>query len=56
MTVRRVAPVTVPTLALMVLVPTATAVARPAAVMVAVAGVPDVHVAEPVSACVLPSL
>ena len=51
-TVSVVLPLTVPELAVMVVVPTATAVARPPAAMVAAAGVDDVQVTEAVMSCV----
>ena len=55
-TVSTVDPTIDPDVALMVLVPTATAVAIPAEPMVAVAVVPDAHVTEAVRFCVLLSL
>ena len=54
-TVSTVEPTT-PSVALIVLVPTATAVANPPVVMVAFAVVPDAHVTEVVRFCVLLSL
>jgi len=45
-----------PTFAEIVLVPAASAVARAVALIVAVAALPEVQVAEAVSGCVLPSL
>jgi hypothetical protein len=55
-TVNKVGPTTAPEVALMVLVPTATAVVIPPALMVAVAVVPEAHVTEAVRFCVLLSL
>ena len=55
-TVSAVEPTTDPDVALMVLVPTATAVAIPPAAMVAVAVVPEAQVTEAVRFCVLLSL
>jgi hypothetical protein len=55
-TVKSVEPLIGPEIALIVLVPVATAVASPLAEMVAVAVVPDAHVTEPVRFCVLLSL
>jgi hypothetical protein len=55
-TVRVVAPATAPEVALIVEVPTAMAVAKPLAAMVAVAGVAELHVTLPVRFCVLLSL
>jgi hypothetical protein len=55
-TVSTVEPATDPEVALMVLVPTATAVANPPAVMVAVAVVPEAHVTDDVTFAVLVSL
>jgi hypothetical protein len=55
-TVSTVDPVTLPKAALIVDVPVATAVARPAAVIVATEVVADAHVTEPVSTCVELSL
>jgi len=55
-TVRTVEPTIDPEVALIVLVPTATAVATPPAVIVAVAVVPDAHVTWPVRFCVLLSV
>jgi hypothetical protein len=49
-------PVTVPEVAEMVVVPTATVVARPPAAMVAVAVLDDAQVAEAVRFCVEPSV
>ena len=56
MTVRTVDPTIAPEVALMVLVPTATAVANPPELMVAVAVVPDAQVTEAVRFCVVVSL
>ena len=55
-TVNVVEPVTLPLVALTRLVPAFTPVARPVAVMVAFAGVPEVHVTLVVKFCVLLSL
>jgi hypothetical protein len=55
-TVRTVDPTIAPEVALMVLVPTATAVANPPELMVAVAVVPDAQVTEAVRFCVVVSL
>ena len=55
-TVRLVLPLMAPKVALMEAVPAATALARPDALMVAVAGVDDDHVTEMVIFCVLESL
>jgi hypothetical protein len=55
-TVSNVDPTNDPDVALMVVVPTASAVANPPAVMVAVAVVPEAHVTEAVRFCVLLSL
>ena len=55
-TVNVVEPTTAPLVALIVDVPTFTAVARPAALIVAFAGVPDDHVTLPVRFCVELSL
>jgi len=55
-TVSNVEPTTGPEIALMVLVPAATAVASPPAPIVAVASVPENHVTEAVRFCVLLSL
>jgi hypothetical protein len=55
-TVSKVEPTTDPDVALIVLVPTASAEANPPAVMVATAVVPDAHVTEAVRFCVLLSL
>ena len=55
-TVNKVEPLIAPELALMVLVPIPTAVARPPAVIVAVPVVPEVHVTELVRFCVLLSV
>ena len=55
-TVSNVDPTTDPEVALMVLVPTATAVASPVVLTVAVAVVPEAHVTEAVRFCVLLSL
>jgi hypothetical protein len=55
-TVRVVEPVTTPDVAVIVEVPTATPVAKPAAVIVAVAGVAELQVTLPVKFCVLLSL
>jgi hypothetical protein len=49
-------PEMLPEVALIVVVPTATAVASPAALMVAVAGVPEAHVTLVVMFCVVPLL
>jgi hypothetical protein len=55
-TVSTVEPTTDPEVALIVLVPTATAVASPPAPIVAVPVVPEAHVTEAVRFCVLLSL
>ena len=55
-TVNIVEPETAPTVALMLLVPAATPLASPPAVMVAVAGVPEVQVTDAVMFCVDESL
>jgi hypothetical protein len=55
-TVRVVEPETTPDVAVIVEVPTATPVAKPPAVIVAVAGVAELHVTLPVRFCVLLSL
>ena len=55
-TVNVVEPTTAPLVALIVDVPTFTAVANPAALIVAFAGVPDAHVTLPVRSCVELSL
>jgi hypothetical protein len=55
-TVSKVEPTIDPDVAVMVLVPTATAVANPPAVMVAVAVVPEAQVTEAVRFCVVLSL
>jgi hypothetical protein len=55
-TVSKVEPTTDPNVALMVLIPTASAEANPPAVMVAVAVEPEAHVTEAVRFCVLLSL
>ena len=55
-TVNVVDPTTAPLVALIVEVPTFTAVAKPAALIVAFAGVPDAHVTLPVRFCVELSL
>jgi len=55
-TVKVVDPTTAPLVALIVDVPTFTAVAKPAALIVAFAGVPDAHVTELVRSCVELSL
>ena len=55
-TVSTVEPTIDPDVALIVLVPTATAVASPPVAMVAVAVVPEAHVTEAVRFCVLLSL
>jgi hypothetical protein len=55
-TVSTVEPTTEPEVALIVLLPAATAVANPPALIVAVAVVPEAHVAEAVRFCVLLSL
>jgi hypothetical protein len=49
-------PLTEPDVAVMVAVPCATLVARPVGVMVATAGVLELHCREPLMFCVLPSL
>ncbi len=54
-TVSVVDPLTLPDLAVMVVVPAATVVANPLALMVAVAAVEDVHVAEAVKSLLVPS-
>ena len=55
-TVKVVEPETEPKVALIGLVPAPTPLARPAALIVAVAGVPEVHVTDPVMFCVVESL
>jgi hypothetical protein len=55
-TVSTVDPLTAFSVALIVLVPTPTPVARPVALIVAVVVVPDAHVTDPVRFCVLLSL
>ena len=55
-TVSNVEPTTAPEVALIVLLPAATAVAKPPAPMVAVAMVPEAQVTEAVRFCVLLSL
>ena len=55
-TVRTVEPTTDPEVALIVLLPTASADANPAALIVAVAVVPEAHVTDAVRFCVLLSL
>ena len=55
-TVKLVEPITAPNVALIVLAPTATPLARPPALIVAVAGVPEPHVTDAVMFCVVESL
>ena len=55
-TVRIVEPETAPSVALIVLVPTVIPLARPPALIVAVAGVPEPHVTDAVMFCVVESL
>jgi len=55
-TVNVVEPETVPTVALIVLLPKETPMARPAALIVAVAVVPEVHVTDAIMLCVVESL
>jgi len=55
-TVNIVEPCTPLSVALMLVLPTATPVARPAALIVAVAGVPEIHVTDAVIFCVDESL
>ena len=55
-TVRLAVPVKDPAVALIVAVPTARATAAPVALTLAIAGPDEVHVAEFVRFCVLPSL
>jgi len=55
-TVKVVEPETAPTVALIVLLPAVTPVARPVPVIVAVAGAPELHVTDVVMFCVVESL
>ena len=54
-TVRVVKPLIAPAVAVIVVTPVATLVAKPPLAIVAMVGVEEVHVAEPVRFCVLPS-